>query len=450
MSLDCILVSLPICTNKVKKMVDHYDFSPSIGLMSLYSILKLNGYSVEIIDLIYEPMKKSAFLQKVVNCHPKMLGISAYTENIAMAVRLAEAIKAVEPDVKVALGGAHVSLDLTEFKNCEAVDFAMMREGEGSIVELMAAISTNEKMIRYEDIEGIAFRRNGEIIVNEIRPFITALDLIPLPCRDYFGMERFRNNKAMFLSTSRGCPNRCIYCSASALSGKRYRVRDIRNVYLEIVMLQSEVGTIPINIVDDSFTVLTKRVETFLDLREQYNGTFYWVCESIVRHMSEELLTRMSRNGLIAIQYGIESANQEVLNKILKGIDVNHAEKIIKKTHELGVIPTTSFMFGHFCETHESAQDTIAFIKKISKKYDAQAVVSYNTPFPGTYQYEHAEELGMKIHEKDYRQYTLLAPIVSTANFKREDQVNWFYQTIPYQNRKVIASSVVKNEGGES
>ena len=152
MSLDCMLVSLPIQTYKMKKMVENYDFSPSIGLMSLYSILSFNGFTVEIIDLIYEPLKRSEFIKKIASVRPKLLGISAYTENIAIAIRLAESIKALAPDVKIAFGGAHVSLDLREFQACEAVDFAMMREGEGSIVELMAAISTNEHLIRYDEI----------------------------------------------------------------------------------------------------------------------------------------------------------------------------------------------------------------------------------------------------------------------------------------------------------
>lgn len=436
MSLDCMLISLPIQTYKMKKMVGNYDFSPSIGLMSLYSILTFNGFQVEIIDLVNNPMKKHAFYEKLLKNPPKLLGISAYTENISLAISIAETVKKLLPDTKIAIGGAHVTLDLTEFKQCPYVDFAMVREGEGTIVELMTAIATNESLISYKDIDGLVYRKDGEVVQNAARNFITALDIIPLPCRDYFGMERFRNNRAILISTSRGCPNRCIYCSATALSGRKYRVRDIENVLLEIVMLQCELGEIPINIVDDSFTVITKRLEKFLNLIEQHGVKFSWDCESIVRHMTPELLKKMRQCGLTAIQYGIESANQAVLDGIKKGIDIVEAEKLIKQTHELGVIPIASFMFGHYCDTAETAQKTIDFMKKITLEYDAQVVASYNTPFPGTYQFEHAEELGLILNENDYRKYTLLTPIVSTKNFTLEDQVNWVYQTLPYQNRK--------------
>lgn len=439
--IDCLLINLPIETYKNKVMVGNFDFCPSMGLLSLHAILKMNGFSSKVQDLINDPIKKTEFLEMVGELRPKMLGISVYSENIQMAIRTARSVKEAFPDIKIAFGGAHVSLDLTEFSQCPYVDFAMIREGEGEIVELMSAICSEEKLIRYDDIEGLAFKRNGEMIVNATRNFITALDLIPVVPRDYYPYERYRQNKSILISTSRGCPNRCIYCSAQALSGKKYRVRDIENVYLEIMQIENEIGRIPINIVDDSFTVLRARVETFLELIDKYNGSFFWECESILRHMSEELLEKMAKSHVLAIQYGIESANQAVLDGIRKGMKIEDAERIIKKTHDLGIIPITSFIFGHFCETQETARDTINFMKHVVTDYDAQAVASYNTPFPGTYQYEHSEELGMHIVTDDYRKYNLLTPLVYTDNFSIEDQVNWMYEVLPYSNRKGFISN---------
>lgn len=428
--IDALLINLPIQTYKSKVAVSNFDFCPSIGLMSLYSALKFNGYSVEIIDLILNPMKKTEFIQKVCELRPKMLGISAYTENINIAIRLATSIKEVLPDIRIALGGAHVTLSLKEFSASNAVDFAIMGEGESSILELMTAISTEEKLIRYDDIDGLAFRRNNEVFVNNQRKFITALDVLPLPARDYYGLDMFKGNRWVIVSTSRGCPNGCIYCAAQTISGKKYRVRDIENVYLEIVMLQKEIKEdILITIIDDSFTVLKNRVSKFLDLIEDYNANFLWECESIVRHMDENLLKRMKKNNLISIQFGIESGNQQVLDRIRKGINLLYAEDIIRKARELGIITYASFIFGHYCDTEETAQDTIDFMKKLVTKYNVNVVASYNTPFPGTYQYEHAQELGMKFISDDFKMYTLLAPIVETENFTVKDQINWMHKS---------------------
>ena len=433
---DVLLVNLPIQTHISQKLVGNYDFSPSIGLMYMQSFLTFNGFSCEIRDFAYDNISKNEFLQLISLYQPKVIGISAYTENISLAIKFSRIIKQYSPNILIVWGGVHVSLDLDEFISTESADFAIVNEGESSIVELMTAINSNETLLKYDDIEGLAFKRNGEFVKNQSRAYINDLDLLPLPSRDYFGLNRFSENKAIFVSTSRGCPNNCIYCSAQALSGKMYRVRNIDNVFLEILMLQNEIGKISINIVDDSFTIMRKRVERFLELIEEHHSDFRWICESIVKHMTEDLLVRMKNDNLLAIQYGMESGNQETLNKINKGIDLDYAMKIIDATHRLGIIPILSFIFGHYCETAESARDTINFMKKAVSEYDAQVVASFNTPFPGTYQYIHKDELGMTFISDDYRLYTLRNPIVETQNFSIDDQINWFYEVANIQNKK--------------
>ncbi len=426
--IDILLVSLPIQTLLTKQILEGYDFSPSMGLIYLNTYLELNGFRADIIDLIYDNLTKEQFLNKVDELSPLVIGISSYTENIELAVKVAKSIKNRFPNIYTVIGGPHISLCQKEFIDNKEFDFAIINEGESTIVELLEAIKTNQQIIRYNDIDGLMYRIDNEIFHNPNRQYIKALDLIPIPKRDYFGLERFKNNKLLLINSSRGCPNKCIYCSANVLSGNKYRVRNIDNVFLEIIMLQKLIDPIQYTITDDSFTIIRSRVNRFLDLIDEYKATFRWECESIVKHMDEELLDRLKDSNVISIQYGMESGNQEVLNKIRKGINLEYAEKIIKATQERGITPLLSFIFGHFCETKETAQDTLDFMRKAVTQYDASVAASYNTPFPGTYQYEHMDELNMYLLTDDFKMFTLKTPVVYNDNFSADDQRNFMYE----------------------
>ena len=85
------------------------------------------------------------------------------------------------------------------------------------------------------------------------------------------------------------------------------------------------------------------------------------------------------------------------------------------------MLPLLSFMIGHYCDTKETIQQTIDFINEICSKYPAEVALSYNTPFPGTWQYTHREELGLKMRTENYSVLTLLNPVVETSNFTVND-----------------------------
>jgi len=425
---DVLLVNLPIQNISQSGLKKHHEFNPSLGLIYLASFLEFNGREARICDLIYEKIDKNTFIDFIEKDSPSLIAISAYTENIEMAVSFSKVIKQNFPNIKVAIGGPHVSLSQKEFYENNEIDFIMKGEGESVLLELTEAILSDEKIIKYEKIEGIEFRKEGKVFKNEKRGFIKDLDLLPIPKREIFDFNLYKNNVGINISTSRGCPSGCIYCSATALSGAKYRVREIDNVFLEMVMLEKLIGPKDYFIVDDSFTIIRKRIDRFLDLIKTYQPKFTWSCESLANHMDEELLERMSENHCTAIQYGIESGNKEVLKKIHKPIDLEHAKKIIEATAKSGIMPVTSFIIGHYCDTEESVRDTINFIKELKKNVDVEVGTGFNTPFPGTNQFENREDLGIKIVEKHFKRFNLMNPVMETDNFTVDDQMNWMYE----------------------
>lgn len=416
-----LLINLPIQYYLQKDFARQNEYNPSLGLLAIGSWLDLNGIEVEILDLCYVRMNRQQFFKKISDSNPLLIGITVYTENVNMGLSMAKLIKENYPEIKVVLGGAHATLAYQDCIASPYVDFVSRKEGESTFLELLIAIESKEKRIRYDQIRGIVYRREGCVVVNKLATPIEDLDLLPIPKRELADASRY--NKTVNISTSRGCPGRCIYCAATAIAGATYRVRSVENVFLEIVLLKHIFGdkVKMIYMVDDTFTAIKSRVISFIEYVHKYNLNLEWHCESRVDVMTPELLEQMSKAGCKAIQYGIESGSQEVLDKIQKGINLEHARKIIEATCANHMLPLLSFMIGHYCDTKETMQQTVDFINEICSKHPAEVALSYNTPFPGTWQYTHREELGLKLRTENHSVLTLLNPVVETNNFTIND-----------------------------
>lgn len=437
-----LLINLPIQTYLQKDFSSDTQYNPSLGLISLGTWLELNGYLATVIDLCYHRMPFKEVIDNIEQLQPILIGISVYTENIDLAKLFAEKIKSVYPHVPIVLGGPHPTLVPEDGMESQYVDYIIRKEGESTMLELVEAIESNEYLIKLDDIDGLVFKRDGRIIKNKIRKQCADLDIAPLVKRDLVDLSKYKEIINIF--TSRGCPGRCIYCSATTLSGATYRVRNIENVFMEIVMMRALLNTkvMKIYIVDDTFTAIPDRVKKFTELMSEYDPDIYWHCESRIDVMSEELLNLMSENKCIAIQYGIESASQEVLDSIRKGINLTKARKIIDYTYKKKIFLCLSFMVGHFCDTKDTMEETYLFIKEMYEKYRAEIALSFNTPFPGTWQHTHKDELGLEITADRYKQYSLLDPIVKTDNFTVNDQREIFYKSSKYLARAVKIESL--------
>lgn len=220
----------------VSKGTWNYEFNPSFSLNALGTWLDFHGYDVKLIDLLTDPMDEQEFIDYVTKEEILFLGISVHTENVNISKEAVKKIKKVKKDLVVVAGGAHSSLCPEELLEEEAVDFVAIDEGESTLVELCEALKTNEKVISFEDIPNLAYRKDETIVYTNPGRAIADMDLLPMPKRELFHMERYQ--KVINILSGRGCPGSCVYCAATVLSGKKYRSRSTENVFLEIVLLK--------------------------------------------------------------------------------------------------------------------------------------------------------------------------------------------------------------------
>lgn len=404
-----------------------------LGILSIGTRLEEFGHKVRLIDLNVEDCSESSIIKSIREEKYDMVCLTTYTENAKTVLKLCKIIKQVNPRIVTVVGGPHVTLDPSFCIRSRYVDYETVGEGESVTLELVEALDSKEETIKISDIKSLVYKKDGKVIENERFPFMTNLDLLPIIKRDFV---KPLYTGLLNISTSRGCPGQCIYCSASFLSGSKYRIREIENVYMECIYHSANFTEVrkEIYIIDDTFTAVRKRVNQFLDYIKDYGTKFIWSCESRIDIMTPELLKRMSEAGCFDIQFGIESGCQQVLDGIRKHIDLEKARKVIKETFDNGMIITLSFMIGHFCDTLETMEMTKNFIKEMYELYGDRTniAVSYNTPFPGTWQYEHSDEIGLRLVDPNFEHMTLLNPIVETNNFNREDLRRIYSECYPY------------------
>lgn len=421
---------------------EKYGFNPSFSLISLGTWLEFHGYHVILIDLFAEQMDKQTFINQFKSQDILFVGCSILTENVNISKNIVHQIKQINPNLCIVAGGPHATLCPEELVSSVDVDFVSIGEGESTLLELACAIQTDQKWIAFDKIPGLVYMSGGKSIETPIRNSILDMDILPILKREFFDINRYR--KIVNMMSGRGCPGSCIYCAAGVLSGKSYRARSIENVYLEVLLLKYLVGEKleRIYFVDDTFTIKKERVLLFIKYLKDYDVKINWMCQSRMDTIDQNLIDVMSESGCKELLFGVESGNQDVINKIKKNISLKRVWEILEYTYQKKIHIQCSFILGHYCDTKVTMQDTYLLIKKIYDHFRADIAIYLNTPYPGTWQYINRKELGIRIVETDYSKYTNLNPIIETDEFTREDQIFFHRQCLSYFTRFMTLNTI--------
>jgi len=304
-------------------------------------------------------------------------------------------------------------MDMETLQN-ENVDVVVRQEGELTMVEFANVVINGKGSI--SSIEGITYRKEGSIRRNPGRPLIQNLDILPFPSRSLLPLKMYKVPATII--TGRGCPSRCIFCAAKALSGDRYRVRSPDNVVEETEQIYSEINPQFLFLADDTFTIFHDRTKEIC--KRYHNLGIRWVCESRVNTINREMVKEMAEAGCFMIQFGVESGSQSILNSIRKGITVEQVRKAVSMCKDYGVKPVCSFMIPHPEDTLKTIQETESLMEEF-RDLGANIFVSLTTPFPGTFLYDNAEKLGLEYVTQDTDEFNLATPVIRTKYLSVEE-----------------------------
>jgi radical SAM superfamily enzyme YgiQ (UPF0313 family) len=341
--------------------------------------------SIRIVDEQIEPIENLHMAKLLAGMEaPRIVGITVLTLNCGRAYELARLAKTVDPECTVVFGGIHPTVATEEVLSHEAVDVVVRGEGEETLAELVNLLSDRSD---YRHILGIAFRKDGRVVKNGNRPFITDLDRIPPLPYHLFEKHLHKYSNFSCVIGSRGCPHRCIFCSSRSMSGTRYRHHSVERVISEIKVLAEKYGQTNVHILDDNIAVS--------------KGYFIQLCNEIIKqglnrkvtfegsmrgdNATEEVLAKAKEANFRIIYYGLETGSERLMKVIDKGETVKEVADAIVRADRAGLLVGTTIIFGLPGETRRDRIDTMKLVKSLPL-----SSVRFNTlaPYPGTPVYE--------------------------------------------------------------
>jgi anaerobic magnesium-protoporphyrin IX monomethyl ester cyclase len=391
----------------VSRLSPHARLAPPLGLAYIASVLLADGHDVSAVDFNVSGLNLRRLDSILAGEGPHMVGISAHTETYPNGLAIAARVKELNPGITVVMGGPHPTILPKQVLQSDAVDFVVIGEGEGTIVEL--AHRLDRGLEQYQGIKGLGYK-DGGIRINDRRELLNP-DSLPYPARDLFPLEFYQDR--WNLLTARGsCPFKCPFCSASYIWEGRRRARNPQNVVDEIMMLVEGYGAGYIFFADDIFTLNRRWVETLLELLNNLGHPIEWGCATRVDLVDRELLKNMAEAGCRSIQYGVESGCQMILDSV-KGIEKEQVLEAVQGARQSGIDVASSFMIPFPEDTPETIRETKEFIKQVHRA-GSKILMSYTTPYPGTHFYEHAEELGITILAKHWDEFDAKHNVMET------------------------------------
>jgi hopanoid biosynthesis associated radical SAM protein HpnJ len=324
----------------------------------------------------------------------ELLVLYTSTPGFHVDAKIAGMMKDSNPKLKVAFVGPPVTVEPEKtLKSTKAIDFLVRREFDHQI----AGYAQGKPL---EELPGVSFWKNGQIVHNPEGPAIEDLDALPWVTKVYKrDLDTTRYNVPFLLNpflsfyTSRGCPAMCTFCLwPQTLSGHRWRLRSSDDIAAEVAYVLKELPHIKeIFFDDDTFNYRKERTIELCSKLKPLN--FTWSCTSRVT-TDYDTLKAMKEAGCRLLIVGYESGDSQILKNIKKGATVERARQFTKDCHKLGLVVHGDFIMGLPGETHETINTTIKFAKEL----DVETIqVSVAHAYPGTELYDYAVKNGFMV-----------------------------------------------------
>ena len=341
-----------------------------LGLAYVAGALEKANFPVELLDnyLLKKPI--DGIKHEINRLSPEIVGITCGSGTYQRCVETAKAVKEVIPSCKVVVGGWHPSYMPESMLQHPEIDYAVIGEGERTMINLAGHIIRGEDDSALSEIPGIAYR-HGTKIKKTSPKFIEDLDEVPFPARHLLPMHLYAR-KMEFLNVTpvdtmniiRGCPYNCAFCETKRLWGSKCRNFSASRVIDEINHLADKHGSKGIYFIGDNFTInkqrtieLCKMIKSELDIE--------WACDTRVDLISRDLLKEMKDAGCRTIWFGVESGSPRILTKINKNIRPDQVVQAFRLCRKEGIQIACSLMLGIPGETINDMKATFNFAKKL-------------------------------------------------------------------------------------
>lgn len=384
---------------KPPSISDH--IQPPLGLAYLANSVR-DKHDVAILDMLKKPTSPDAFRRLVQTEAYDLVGFQCYTQELQSVSELSRLIKQVNPRTVTLAGGPHPTLLPRETMECLGanMDYLLRGESDETFPRFVEYLAQGRK--HPEQIPGLVWKAGDHLTVSEVAPQPQALDLLPLPAWDLIQPQSYppAQHGAFFerfpiapISTTRGCPFACKFCSAPVLSGQRMRFRGADSILQEMQLLYTKFGIREFHIIDDNFTMRKAHAQAVLEKIIASGMKISLAFPNGIRTetVDEELLALMKKSGVYLISLGLESGSNRVLQLMNKKLTTEKSKEKIKLIHQAKMDLAAFFIMGFPGETEADIRQTIDYALRLPL---LRANFFDFLPLPGTPIYYELEEKG--------------------------------------------------------
>ncbi len=303
------------------------DTSQHLGIQSLASVLKDNGHQVKIFTdphlfedlyIYFKPLSrlfdcKKQIVSDLKAYKPDLIGFSVVTFFYQWACTLARMIKE-EIDVPIIFGGIHPTSVPERVIRNDFVDMVCVGEGEYPMLELADSM---QKGRIDTSIRNIWFKKDGQVIANDVRPLIEDLDSLPMPDKEIYYLSSPYFTRGYNIMTSRGCPFACSYCYNSYFHqlykgrGRLLRQRSVQKVIDELKQARDCCDLKWISFIDDCFGYDIHWLRDFsFEYKKNISVDFF--CIMHPNHVSDESIRYLKYAGCRSISLGIQTWDKNI------------------------------------------------------------------------------------------------------------------------------------------
>ena len=351
-----------------------------LGISSIIAVLEQYNYRVKFVDFnIYN----GNFKKDLKIWCPKIIGIGGTTPTRKNSFKIARLCKEVLPESKIVYGGPHASFTAEDtLQNIPQIDYIVKGEGEFTFLGICDYFIRN-KNVDIANLSGLCYRNNGSIKSNQ-QSRIESLDVLPIPKRNFeYNIKLdFIDLEADYIITSRGCPVKCTFCSASAMFPHGVRHRSMEHIKKEIDYILGNKPVKALKVFDSTFTSSKEHVENFCKLIKPYN--LLWECEIRADSVNRDLLKLMKEAGCYYVDIGLETTAENLLVKIGKRITLQQIEDVLQWCKELGIKTKLFLIFGLLDQTMEECKNDLTFLKSHKDKINQFGTTIGLRVYPGT------------------------------------------------------------------
>lgn len=307
---------------------------------------------------------------------PDVVGFSVKGWSRAFSIGLAQRIRRRAPQVRVIFGGSQCNVwDAATFlPGHPEVDALCRQEADLSFPRFLKAMEAHGGTMQPEP--GFAFRDPDGRVVDG-GPLQEIPQPADIPFADYsdFDFPSYQNPQAITMLLSRGCINRCSYCTEAA-SFLRYRPYPAERVFAEIRHHAQRAGNrqplhlfLNDSLLNGDIPQLERLADLLIAHRDEFQVT--WGGMMFVREqMTDELIAKLAQAGLTNVLFGLESGSPVVLARMHKPFRLETAERVLASCRRHHLQVTVAVIFGHPGETEAEFHRSLNFLRAIAHNVD--------------------------------------------------------------------------------